>query len=370
MHGLRHRAVRHRGQGRDRPGEFRTRRPHRPDAATNYTFYYNCTGTAPAFLPNSGQFAPYTIINRYDAASTTVPDETRPAIPARRVADWRRPPRPIPPARRFPWDALGIGDPLEAVWSSPTVHRRAARQCAAALPQVARSRAVRPVLARGQYDPACRLHHRRHRLFGTGRRRARRTRTQATTQDLYTAYSGNGRRVITVAVVDALAPNTGTPMTVLGFRQFLLQPNPDGTPFNPADTNGRFVATYIGSPMPVKQGYIDDRFGLELSGSGDFGSGKGGTPPMRRGRSGSMAIELAMWLPVHIPADRRHRPVRQDHLHLLLAAEDDDRRGELPGGAERASISARTRAIPRSPRPYSSGSPGPPTAAAPRPSRA
>jgi len=95
-----------------------------------------------------------------------------------------------------------------------------------------------------------------------------------TTQDLYTAYQGNGRRVITVVVVDALAPNTGTPMTVLGFRQFLLQPNPDGTPFNPADTNGRFVATYLGSPMPVRQGYIDDRFGLSCPAPVTSGPGK------------------------------------------------------------------------------------------------
>ena len=86
------------------------------------------------------------------------------------------------------------------------------------------------------------------------------TRETSVAQDLYTAYQGNGRRVITVPVVDSLAPNTATPMVVLGFRQFLVQPNPDGTFFNPSDPNGRFVATYIGSPMPVKQGYIDDRF--------------------------------------------------------------------------------------------------------------
>ena len=55
-------------------GEFRTR-PTRPTTC-HYTFYYNCTGTAPAFLPNSGQSAAYTIINRYDAASTTVTEET------------------------------------------------------------------------------------------------------------------------------------------------------------------------------------------------------------------------------------------------------------------------------------------------------
>ena len=80
--------------------------------------------------------------------------------------------------------------------------------------------------------------------------------------------------MITVPVVDVLAPNTATPMTVLGFRQFLLQPNPDGTPFNPSDTNGRFVATYIGSPMPVKQGYVDDRFGQSCPAPVTSGPGK------------------------------------------------------------------------------------------------
>jgi hypothetical protein len=83
-----------------------------------------------------------------------------------------------------------------------------------------------------------------------------------TTQDVYANYNGNGRRVITVVVVDALAPNTATPMNVLGFRQFLIQPNPDGTVFNPSDSNGRFVATYVGSPKPLTQGNIDDRYGF------------------------------------------------------------------------------------------------------------
>jgi hypothetical protein len=51
-------------------------------------------------------------------------------------------------------------------------------------------------------------------------------------------------------------------MTVLGFRQFLLEPNTDGSFPDPADVNGRFIVQYIGSPAPVKQGYFDDRFGL------------------------------------------------------------------------------------------------------------
>ena len=73
-------------------------------------------------------------------------------------------------------------------------------------------------------------------------------------------YYSLKKTVNTVAVVDALSPNTATPMTVLGFRQFLVQPAADGTFFNPSDANGRFVATYLGSPMPLRQGNIDDRY--------------------------------------------------------------------------------------------------------------
>jgi Flp pilus assembly protein TadG len=74
----------------------------------------------------------------------------------------------------------------------------------------------------------------------------------------YTAYTGNGRRVITVPVVDST-------MTVLGFRQFLLIPPPDGSGnLNPADQYGRFVVMYMGmnpadvmtTPAPVPQGII------------------------------------------------------------------------------------------------------------------
>lgn len=68
----------------------------------------------------------------------------------------------------------------------------------------------------------------------------------------YIQYTGNTRRVITVAVVDAL--NAGGAMTVLGFRQFLLQPAPNDVVTNPADANGRFIALYIGSKVPIRQG--------------------------------------------------------------------------------------------------------------------
>jgi len=71
----------------------------------------------------------------------------------------------------------------------------------------------------------------------------------------YTQYQGTGRRVITIPVVDTLNP-TGS-MTVLGFRQFLVEPNLNAVDINPADNYGRFGALYIGSVMPVKQGRFD-----------------------------------------------------------------------------------------------------------------
>jgi hypothetical protein len=71
----------------------------------------------------------------------------------------------------------------------------------------------------------------------------------------YAAYTGNGRRVITVPIVDAI---NSAGMNVLGFRQFLIEPRTDLTltTIDPSDNNGRFVATYIGSVMPVRQGFV------------------------------------------------------------------------------------------------------------------
>jgi hypothetical protein len=73
-----------------------------------------------------------------------------------------------------------------------------------------------------------------------------------TSLDDYTTYTGNTRRVMTFAVVDAL--NGAGAMAVLGFRQFLIQPNPNDVVTNPADQNGRFIGLYIGNKVPLKQG--------------------------------------------------------------------------------------------------------------------
>jgi Flp pilus assembly protein TadG len=68
----------------------------------------------------------------------------------------------------------------------------------------------------------------------------------------YAEYTGNGRRVITVPIVEELSSSGA--MNVLGFRQFLIEPDPDTTTITPSDTNGRFAALYIGSVVPLKQG--------------------------------------------------------------------------------------------------------------------
>src|SRR5437016_3746836 len=68
----------------------------------------------------------------------------------------------------------------------------------------------------------------------------------------YSTYVGNGRRVITIPIVDTLSP--GGPMTVLGFRQFLVNPNQNDVNITPTDQDGRFNALYIGNPVPLKQG--------------------------------------------------------------------------------------------------------------------
>lgn len=84
--------------------------------------------------------------------------------------------------------------------------------------------------------------------------------TDLTDLDDYAGYTGNGRRIITIPIVEALLPGGG--MVVLGFRQFLVQPLTAQTQFNPADPSGRFTASYLGSVMPLKQGRFDGNCGL------------------------------------------------------------------------------------------------------------
>ena len=78
--------------------------------------------------------------------------------------------------------------------------------------------------------------------------------TDITDVDDYTAYIGNRRRVITVPIIDTASTAT---MIVLGFRQFLLEPNANDVTINASDANGRIAALYLGTVMPVRAGRID-----------------------------------------------------------------------------------------------------------------
>jgi len=88
--------------------------------------------------------------------------------------------------------------------------------------------------------------------------------------DPYSAYAGNGRRVITVPIVATI---DGV-LTILGFRQFLIELLNTGAFFNPTDSYGRFPALYIGNPAPLQTGWFDARYASACSAYLTSGPGK------------------------------------------------------------------------------------------------
>jgi Flp pilus assembly protein TadG len=84
--------------------------------------------------------------------------------------------------------------------------------------------------------------------------------TDVAPYDDYTQYTGDNRRILTAAIVDTL--NAAGSMTILGFRQFLLEPTSGSTANVPTDGNARFSVLYIGNPVPLKQGRFDGGCGL------------------------------------------------------------------------------------------------------------
>jgi hypothetical protein len=70
-----------------------------------------------------------------------------------------------------------------------------------------------------------------------------------TREDYAMEYSGNFRRIITVAIID-----TATSLDVLNFRQFLIEPSPAPTHGLAASAIGAFRAQYIGAPVPLRCG--------------------------------------------------------------------------------------------------------------------
>jgi Flp pilus assembly protein TadG len=239
--------------------------------STVYTLYYDCVGSPlPAPLAGSGTQVRYVLINRYDSASALPEGDQLFQYNALGLtaSNDALPSTTCPSQQSTPFACVNVGD-CEQLWASAplgTCTSTAARSsveaalcglysrldspsnvgiCSTVVPDMA---ALAPATV-PDTDPAV--------------------------DTPYSAYGSaapaNGRRLITAAMVEGI----GGTMTVLGFRQFLIEPNPDGTFFSPADPSGRFPALYVGSPAPMPQGWFDTRFAGAMCPVGSFsGPGK------------------------------------------------------------------------------------------------
>lgn len=207
---------------------------------TKYSFAYQCTtppqGAAPV-LPGATQLLSYLLLNRLDTNATVLADEDSQAF--------RQGAGGLPASTSTAQACFRIND-TEVVWANAQPAQCALAQTPApvtaalcglatrfdsALPAACSNIAAVDLLTTVfQPDP------------------------DTTDHDVYSDYTGDGRRIITLSIVDTL--NT-TGMTILGFRQFLLMPEQGATTINPGDNYGRFIGMYIGSVAPIKQGRFD-----------------------------------------------------------------------------------------------------------------
>lgn len=207
---------------------------------TAYTLGFQCTGgiNVPAALPGTTARIPYLIINRLDEAATVLPDETTQLF---RVGAGG-----IPPNASQALGCVSV-NAVEQIWAT-------------AIPSPCTNNNVQPAVRNFFCGVAARFDNVPVGVCENIAEVATAASLYPIDTDLneladYSAYVGNRRRIVTVAVVDAL--NTVDGMTVLGFRQFLLQPNASATTLNSADANARVPAIYIGSVVPVAQGRLD-----------------------------------------------------------------------------------------------------------------
>jgi Flp pilus assembly protein TadG len=203
---------------------------------SRYTLGFQCNGPpTPGLLANSVQRIPYLLLNRYDDTATIFADESTQAY---RIG-----------AQGLPGNvnqALGCMqvNASELVWTSAP-----SQACNTNTVPNRVSNVLCGLASRFQSDvPAACANVAEVDSLAPSYSQD----TDLTDLDDYTQYIGNKRRIITIAVVDAL--NSGGTMTVLGFRQFLVEPALGDSTLNVTDPNGRFSALYIGYPVPVQQG--------------------------------------------------------------------------------------------------------------------
>ena len=206
-------------------------------AGTKYSFSYLCTGTPPSALAGASQSVNYVILDRLDPNATVFPDESSQAF--------RDGAGGLPGNTNTAQACFRINN-TEVVWATAV-----ANACTAT---------VAPVVT----DALCGLDSRFESATPAACSGIAAIDTLATIYppdsdtndyDVYSDYTGNSRRIITIPIVDTLSATAS--MTVMGFRQFLLIPAQGASNLDPSDRNGRFVAMYIGSVAPVRQGRFD-----------------------------------------------------------------------------------------------------------------
>lgn len=215
-------------------------------SGTVYTFAYSCivmgggAGAPPAppppLLGGTSVLLSYLLINRLDPNNAAFPDETSQAYQDAAGG--------LPGSTNSAQACFRINN-VEAMWADATVNR-----CGVPVALVVNS-AVCGLDARFEAaSPAACQNTVAIDTLST----VYQPDTDVNSYSTYTDYTGNGRRIVTIPIVDTLS---ATAMTVLGFREFLLQPNSGTTDITTGDVYGRFAAMYIGSVAPVPQGRFD-----------------------------------------------------------------------------------------------------------------
>jgi hypothetical protein len=203
---------------------------------TKYTFGYVCTGNpVPQPLASSTQRLPYVLLNRANDQLSTFAEDGQQLF---RVGAQGLLPNATSTLACFSVNAE------ETLWASATQTACNSNTVAVAVSNFLCGLATRLDASLVQGCTAITDVETLNTLYTSD--------TDLTDVTDYATYAGSLRRLMTIPIVDTINP-TGT-MIVLGFRQFLLQPNQDQTGIAPNDPNGRFAATYIGSVVPLKQG--------------------------------------------------------------------------------------------------------------------
>lgn len=201
-----------------------------------YTFAYSCNGQQPSPITGTTRVIPYLILDHYNQEAETLADEN--------TQLYRIGAQGLLPSTNSALSCLSVNAEKQ-VWTSAN-----RGTCGAVVPQVRSLVCGLTTRFSTETSGACASIPEVESIAG-----AYIPDTDLNLVEEYASYTGNGRRIVTVPVVDSLA-NTSA-MVVLGFRQFLVEPNPNDVSINAADSNARFAVLYLGSVAPVRQGRFD-----------------------------------------------------------------------------------------------------------------